>query len=99
MGIARKILIVDDEQDALENCRRILSRVPYDCLTECNPLQALDIIERERPGLILTDLRMPNLDGIEVLTAAKRLDPSVQVVLLTAHATVQLASPRAAGET
>ncbi|MCC2641492.1 MAG: Sigma-54 dependent response regulator [Nitrospira sp.] len=91
MGIARKILIVDDEQDALENCRRILSRVPYDCLTECNPLQALDIIERERPGLILTDLRMPNLDGIEVLTAAKRLDPSVQVVLLTAHATVQTA--------
>jgi two-component system response regulator AtoC len=91
MGIAGKILIVDDEQDALENCRRILSRVPYDCLTECNPLQALDIIERERPGLILTDLRMPNLDGIEVLTAAKRLDPSVQVVLLTAHATVQTA--------
>jgi two-component system response regulator AtoC len=91
MGIAGKILIVDDEQDALENCRRILSRVHYDCLTECNPVHALDIIQRERPGLILTDLRMPNLDGIEVLTAAKRLDPSVQVVLLTAHATVQTA--------
>ena len=38
MGIAGKILIVDDEQDALDNCRRILSRVPYDCLTECNPV-------------------------------------------------------------
>ena len=91
MGIAGKILIVDDEQDALENCRRILSRVPYDCLTECNPVRALDVIQRERPGLILTDLRMPDLDGIEVLTAAKRFDPSVQVVLLTAHATVQTA--------
>lgn len=91
MGIAGKILIVDDEQDALENCRRILSRVPYDCLTECDPARALDVIQRERPGLILTDLRMPELDGIEVLAAAKRLDPSVQVVLLTAHATVQTA--------
>ncbi len=91
MGIAGKILIVDDEQDALDNCRRILSRVPYDCLTECNPVRALEIIQRERPGLILTDLRMPDLDGIEVLTAAKRLDPSVQVVLLTAHATVETA--------
>lgn len=91
MGIAGKILIVDDEQDALENCRRILSRVPYDCVTECDPARALDLIERERPGLILTDLRMPRLDGIEVLAAAKRLDPSVQVVLLTAHATVQTA--------
>ncbi|MCS6288081.1 MAG: sigma-54-dependent Fis family transcriptional regulator [Nitrospira sp.] len=91
MGIAGKILIVDDEQDALENCRRILSRVPYDCLTECDPARALDVIQRERPGLILTDLRMPDLDGIEVLAAAKRFDPSVQVVLLTAHATVQTA--------
>ena len=91
MGIAGKILIVDDEQDALENCRRILSRVPYQCVTESNSVRALDVIERERPGLILTDLRMPTLDGIEVLTAAKRLDPSVQVVLLTAHATVQTA--------
>lgn len=91
MGIAGKVLIVDDEQDALDNCRRILSRVPYDCLTECNPVRALEVIQRERPGLILTDLRMPGLDGIEVLTAAKRFDPSVQVVLLTAHATVQTA--------
>ncbi len=91
MGIAGKILIVDDEQDALENCRRILSRVPYDCLTECDSARALDVIQRERPGLILTDLRMPDLDGIEVLAAAKRFDPSVQVVLLTAHATVQTA--------
>ena len=91
MGIAGKILIVDDEQDALENCRRILSRVPYDCLTECDAVRALDVIQRERPGLILTDLRMPELDGIEVLRAAKRFDPAVQVVLLTAHATVQTA--------
>lgn len=91
MGIAGKILIVDDEQDALDNCRRILSRAPYECLTECNPTRALDVIQRERPGLILTDLRMPELDGIEVLAAAKRFDPSVQVVLLTAHATVQTA--------
>lgn len=91
MGIAGKILIVDDEQDALDNCRRILSRGSYDCLTECNSTRALDVIQRERPGLILTDLRMPDLDGIEVLAAAKRFDPSVQVVLLTAHATVQTA--------
>jgi two-component system response regulator AtoC len=91
MGIAGKILIVDDEQEALENCRRILSRVPYDCLVASDPNDALDMIERERPGLVLTDLRMPQLDGIEVLAAAKRKDPAVLVVLLTAHATVETA--------
>jgi len=91
MGIAGKILIVDDEEDALENCRRILSRVPYECVAASNPRDALRILEREQPGLVLTDLRMPHMDGIEVLTAAKRLDPAIQVVLLTAHATIETA--------
>ena len=91
MGIAGKILIVDDEEDALENCRRILSRVPYECIGTSNPGQAMTLLEREHPGLVLTDLRMPKMDGIEVLTAAKRLDPAVQVVLVTAHATIETA--------
>ena len=91
MGISGKILIVDDEEDALENCRRILSRVPYDCIGTSNPAHALALLEREHPGLVLTDLRMPKVDGIEVLTAAKRFDPGVQVVLLTAHATIETA--------
>ena len=91
MGIAGKILIVDDEEDALENCRRILSRVPYECVGTSNPSHALALLEREHPGLVLTDLRMPKMDGIEVLTAAKRLDPAVQVVLVTAHATIETA--------
>lgn len=91
MGIEGKILIVDDEREALENCQRILSRVPYDCMVVSDPNDALDMIERERPGLVLTDLRMPKLDGIEVLAAAKRMDPAVLVVLLTAHATVETA--------
>lgn len=91
MGITGKILIVDDEREALENCRRILSRVPYDCVVTSDPNDAIDMIERERPGLVLTDLRMPKLDGIEVLAAAKRMDPAVLVVLLTAHATIDTA--------
>jgi two-component system response regulator AtoC len=91
VGIAGKILIVDDEEDALENCRRILSRVPYECIGTSNPSQALTLLEREHPGLVLTDLRMPKMDGIEVLTAAKRMDPGVHVVLVTAHATIETA--------
>ena len=91
MGIYGKILIVDDEPEALENCRRILSRLQYECLIEHNPLRVIDVLERERPGLVLTDLRMPGLDGIGVLNAAKQLDPDVHVVLLTAYSSVQTA--------
>ncbi len=91
MGISGKILIVDDEKEAVENCRRILTRIPFDCVVSSDPAEAIKLIERERPRLILTDLRMPKFDGIEVLTAAKRKDPTIQVVLLTAHATVETA--------
>lgn len=86
-----KILIVDDEVDALDNCRRILSRLGNECLTENDPVRAVQRIQQERPGLVLTDLRMPGLDGIGVLAEAKRVDPNIKVVLLTAYATVQTA--------
>lgn len=86
-----KILIVDDEVDALENCRRILSRLGHECATESDPLRAVARIESEHPDLILTDLRMPGLDGIGLLAHAKQVDPHIKVVLLTAYATVQTA--------
>lgn len=88
---AGKILIVDDEVDALDNCRRILSRLGYDCVTEHDPLRAVQRIEQEHPDLVFTDLRMPGLDGIGLLAEAKRVDPKINVVLLTAYASVQTA--------
>jgi two-component system response regulator AtoC len=89
--MAGKILIVDDEVEALDNCRRILSRLGHECLTESDPLRAVQRIEKDHPDLILTDLRMPELDGMGVLAAAKRVDPAIKVVLVTAYATVQTA--------
>ena len=86
-----KILIVDDEVDALDNCRRMLSRLGYDCLTEHDSLRAVQRIRQERPDLVFTDLRMPGLDGLGLLAEAKRVDPAINVVLLTAYATVQTA--------
>ena len=91
MGHAGKILIVDDEVDALENCRRMLSRLGHDCLTENDSVRALTVIQQERPGLVFTDLRMPGLSGIDVLNATKQLDPTIKVVLMTAFATVETA--------
>lgn len=88
---ADKILIVDDEPDALENCRRMLAGPRYECLIEIDPQRALHTIERERPRVLLTDLRMPGLDGIDLLKAAKRLDPFIKVVLLTAYASIETA--------
>lgn len=86
-----KILIVDDEPEALENCRRMLAGQQYDCLVESDARRALDTIERDHPHVLLTDLRMPGLDGIGLLQSAKRLDPNIKVILLTAYASVKTA--------
>lgn len=87
----RKILIIDDEAEAVENCRRLLSAKGYQCLTETDPIKALGKIEQERPDLILTDLIMPGMDGIQMVREAKKIAPDVSITLFTAYATVQTA--------
>ncbi|MFQ5931044.1 MAG: sigma-54-dependent transcriptional regulator [Nitrospiraceae bacterium] len=86
-----KILIIDDEPEVVENCHRLLSSRGYQCLGETDPAKALGEIERERPDLILTDLKMPGMDGVEVVREAKKIDPNVSVVMFTAYATVHTA--------
>ena len=83
-----KILIIDDEEDMLESCSRILARKQYTCLTSDNPSEALEIASLERPALVLTDLKMPEKDGIEILRELKHFDPSIMVIVFTGYATV-----------
>jgi two-component system, NtrC family, response regulator HydG len=74
-----------------ENCRRILDAAGYQCLT-CNAApEALRLLGSEHPDLLLTDLRMPEMDGMEILRRAREIDPRMPVVMLTAHATVESA--------
>lgn len=88
---ATKIVIVDDEPEALENCRRILAGSRYDCVIELDPRCALETIRREHPRVVLTDLRMPGLDGISLLKSAKQMDPTLTVILITAYASIHTA--------
>jgi two-component system, NtrC family, response regulator HydG len=88
---AARILIVDDEPDMLESCSRILQRQGYACVTAGDGRTALDILERERPDLLLTDFKMPEMDGLELLRRAHELDPALPVILLTGFATIESA--------
>ena len=88
---AARILIVDDEPDMLENCSRILSRQGYACLTAENGRAALAILERERPDLLLTDLKMPEMDGMALLRHAHEVDPALPVIMITGFASIESA--------
>jgi DNA-binding NtrC family response regulator len=85
------ILIVDDESDMVENCARILRRSGYHCLTTTDPHRALALLESDSPDVLLTDLKMPGIDGLELLRRARELDPSLPVIMVTAFATIESA--------
>jgi DNA-binding NtrC family response regulator len=86
-----RILVIDDEVDMLENCARLLSRQGYEVITEAESPKAPAHFEQERPDLVLTDLRMPGLDGLGVLRAIRAIDPTAVVILITAYATIETA--------
>jgi len=88
---ATRVVIVDDEPDMVENCARILGRVGYQCLTTTESREALRLVEESRPDLLITDLKMPGLDGMELLRRARELDPALPVIVITAFATIESA--------
>ncbi|MBI2490705.1 MAG: sigma-54-dependent Fis family transcriptional regulator [Candidatus Rokubacteria bacterium] len=89
--MAQRVLVVDDEPDMVENCARILKRAGLQCLTATDPRRALALVETERPDLLLTDVKMPGMDGMELLRRAREVDPALPVVLITAFATIESA--------
>jgi DNA-binding NtrC family response regulator len=83
-----RILVVDDEELLVRTCARILEDEGYVVLRAGRGREALALIERSRPDIVLTDLVLPDLDGLELLKAGKRLDPDLLVIVITGFATV-----------
>ena len=85
------VLIVDDEPDMVENCTRILRRAGYHCLSTTDPKRALALLESDHPDLLLTDLQMPHVNGLELMRRAHELDAAIPVVVITAYASIETA--------
>jgi CheY-like chemotaxis protein len=80
-----KILVVDDEPDARDLFKDLFSRKGYDVESASGGIEALDMIDRVDADAVLLDIRMPVMDGIEVLTKLKQKKPGLPVVMLTAY--------------
>ncbi len=85
------ILIVEDEQIARENLELALSRKGYSIQSAANGAEAISIMERNTFDLVISDLCMPQMDGMEVLKRAKELQPQVEVIVVTGYGTVDSA--------
>ena|ERR1700692_3763504 len=80
-----KLLVIDDEPQSLELIKDALCHDDLEILTAHNPQAGLEIFRRTRPQIVLLDLMMPGVRGLEVLEAIVAADPGVDVILMTAH--------------
>jgi DNA-binding NtrC family response regulator len=87
--MSHTILLVDDEPKLRDVMSVALGDLGYRVIEASSGAAALDILRRENPDLVLTDLRMPEVNGYELLRECKRVDPDLPVVLLTAYSSIK----------
>ena len=84
-----RILFVDDEQDFLETIIKRLKARSIDVTGVESGYKALEILESRDPDVIILDVKMPGMDGIETLREIKKKKPLIEVIMLTGHASVE----------
>ncbi len=85
-----KILVIDDEPGPRESLRMIL-KDNYEVMLAANPIEGLKLAEEHRPDMVFLDIKMPEMEGTEVLRRIKEIDPDIEVALFTAYAAVDSA--------
>ena len=86
-----RILVVDDEAIVRESLGDWLEDAGYQVFTAEDGHKALEVIEREKPGIMIADLVMPGMDGIELMKRAKEYQPGIEVIIITAYASIPTA--------
>ena len=79
-----RVLVVDDEPDFIELLREFLTAKGYEVIAASNGEEALRKVKEDRPHLILLDVRMPKMNGLEVLKQVREIDHEVGVIMVTA---------------
>ena len=81
-----KVLLVDDEESILNSLRRLLRGQPYDVLLATSGAQALEMLEQQPVDLVMSDARMPNMDGASLLAHVRQRYPATVRIMLTGYA-------------
>ena len=86
-----RVLLVDDEERFLETVSKLLRRRGYEPRTASGGAEALDLLEREDVDVVVLDVKMPGMDGLQVLKHVRARFPLVEVIMLTGHGTIDSA--------
>lgn len=80
-----KLLIVDDQYGIRLLLHEIFKKEGYEVYQAANGFQAIDIVTNDRPDLVVLDMKIPGMDGIEILKRIKEIDQDIKVILMTAY--------------
>ncbi len=86
-----KILVVDDEKGVCHSFRKILGRQGYEVITASDGTEAIEMSGRENPSLVIMDVTMPKMDGLETLQRLKSLYPGLVIIIMTAYSSSEKA--------
>jgi len=89
--MSHTILVVDDEKEIRNSLSGVIEDEGYSVLTASNGAKALEIVQADRVNLILLDIALPDIDGVEVLRKIKEVEPDIPVIMITGEATVRRA--------
>ena len=84
-----KLLLIDDEPDILRVLTMSLKADGYDVVSATNGSDGIAVFEKEKPDIVITDIKMPGMDGIEVLKKVKALDADTEVIIITGHGDIE----------
>lgn len=87
----QKILVVDDEPDVCETIQHYFDKRGYTVIVAHKAQEAIYKLLTEKPGLVLLDIRMPDIDGVECLRIMKKFDKDVVVIMVTANDDIEIA--------
>jgi DNA-binding response OmpR family regulator len=87
--MAIKVLLVDDETSFVETLKRRLTLRRLEVLTAASAAEALALLAEQEPDVVVLDVRMPGMSGIEATREIRRTHPTVEVILLTGHASLE----------
>ena len=90
MNAKRQLLIVDDEEGIRESFKLILNDL-YNLTFASNGIEAMERIRQSRPELVMLDIKMPKINGLELLKEIKKLDRSLPVIIVTGYQSVETA--------